>query len=43
MKEEIPVTCDGEPFMLKNRPNATEQLWTDPFLIFEYTLAQRFH
>lgn len=39
MKEQILVTCGGEPLMLKNR----QQLWKDSFLIFEYTLAQMFH
>lgn len=43
MKEEIPLTCGGEPLMLKNRPDATEQLRKDFCLFFEYTLAQMFH
>lgn len=29
MKEEIPVTRGGEPLMLKNRPDAAEQLRKD--------------
>lgn len=40
---ERPVTCGGEPLMLKNRPDATQQPWKDFFLVLEDALAHMFH
>lgn len=43
IRVERPVTCGGEPLMLKNRPDATQQPREDFFLVLEDALAPMFH
>lgn len=43
IRVERPVTCGGEPLMLKNRPDATQQPREDFFLVLEDALAHMFH